>query len=127
MKWHEIPEIDNRQRDPVVESYQTLESKGQNRNTSTLNEGNEKEQSEKNEKSPEDDESNQMQVDEDIDIPPNIDCKKLPKYTVEQLESFDYEKIRYTYVLVHEELTKTTPNFSVLEEYKKRVIVYFLG
>lgn len=119
MKLHEIPEFDNRQRDPVIESYQTSESKGQNHNKSTLNEENEKEPFEKNDKSTEE-EPNQMQVDDDLDS----DCKELPRYTDEQLEAFNLEKIKYDYVIVHEELTKNKPNFSILEEYKKRVFIF---
>lgn len=119
---HEIPEFDNRQRDPVIESYKASESQGKSHDKSTLNEENENEPSEKNEKSPEKDVPSMMNVDDDSDISLN-DCKELPQYTDEQLESFDFEKVKYDYVLIQEEVIKNKPNFSVLEEYKKRVFI----
>lgn len=107
---HEIIEIDNIQRDPVTESYQI--------NTSTSLEKNEKEHFVNNEKSPQKDIPNQGQNDAEENLMNN--SKELPLYTPEQLEAFDWEEIDYNLKIILE-VVNQKPNFSVLDEYKKKV------
>lgn len=122
---HQIPKIESKHREPVVDSYKTDESQGQNHNTSTLNEDNENEVSKNTERSPEKDQPNQLQVDDDADITQSSDCKEFPQYTDEQLESFNFEKIKYDYVIAQEKLEVIKPSFSLLEEYKKMVYIFY--
>lgn len=104
---HKIPNIDNVQRDPIMESYQNSESNKQD--TENLGEKN----------------SKQMQIDEkekeDDEIDPNRET--FIKYSPDQLNIMVGEIIREEIVILTTNLNGEKPNFNILEEYQKRVSI----
>lgn len=124
---HAIPNIDNIQHDSVVKSNQNHESKCQKQNESILNEENKNEHTEKNYETSGEHELIQMQVDDDADVMHYIDIKEFPQYTDEQLESFDLEIIKHLFYIIQEVITENKPCFSVLEDYKKKVLISWIN
>lgn len=114
LKLHEIPEIDVIHRDPVMESYQNRNTKGQI--TATLDAVNDKEECEK-------DDQNWIHVDEnkDEDKDNNLDSMELPIYTNEQLDEQTETNITMLRNSIDESMKDLKPNMNILNEYKKRV------
>lgn len=116
LKLHDIPEIDVIHRDPVMESYQNRNTKGQN--TALLDEVNDKGESEK-------DDTNWIQVDENAekDKDSNLDSKELPIYTNEQLDEETETNITMLRNAIDESMKDLKPNMNILNEYNKRVCI----
>lgn len=108
-------------RDPVLEACQNRGLGSQN--TAIMDKKNKKDNSEKNDNSMEKD-NPKLNVENvnDIEDVTDVCTDVLPKYTSEQLETISIEYVDWKTALLTNHLEET-PNFSILEEYKKRVCI----
>ncbi|XP_050539980.1 structural maintenance of chromosomes protein 4 isoform X2 [Daktulosphaira vitifoliae] len=116
LKLHNIPKIDNTQRDPILESYQNRGDINKENKITPIN----KEQNST--------ELNKMDIEgqnntEEVNDEDKNDTE-LVQYSNEELVELNYEDLEQNRCILTEELKKEKPNFGVLEEYKNRTRQY---